>query len=118
MGLFDFAFGKQDKEPYSGRTLDNKPLYNLTDEENEYIGKFRFVFLGTHGRKDKKSYNNIQKAIKDMGYTDKVLFLKNNPDIMKFGVIETPALVVDGKVVTYGTQFELEYVKELLKNTI
>ena len=44
MGLFDFAFGKQDKEPYSGRTLDNKPLYNLTDEENEYIGKFRFVF--------------------------------------------------------------------------
>ena len=37
---------------------------------------------------------------------------------MKFGVIETPALVVDGKVVTYGTQFELEYVKELLKNTI
>ena len=102
MGLFDFAFGKQDKEPYSGRTLDNKPLYNLTDEENE----------------DKKSYNNIQKAIKDMGYTDKVLFLKNNPDIMKFGVIETPALVVDGKVVTYGTQFELEYVKELLKNTI
>lgn len=115
MGLFDFSFDKQDKEPYSGRTLDNQPLYNLINKDSEYMGKSRFVFLGTYGRKDRNSYNNIQKTIKDMGYNEKVIYLNNNSEIMKFGVIETPALVVDGKVVTYGKQFEVEDVKRLFE---
>ena len=34
---------------------------------------------------------------------------------MKFGVLNTPAIVVDGKIVTYGKYIEVEDVKELFE---
>lgn len=113
MGMFDFLVGKEDKEPYSGKTLDGQQLYNLSEKESKYVNRSRFLFLGSYGKSDKNSYINVKQAIKDMGYDDEVIFLKSNSEILKFGVIETPALVVDGKVVTYGKQLEIIDVKEL-----
>lgn len=113
MGFLDFIFGKKDKEPYKGRTLDNQQLYNLSDKESKYLGQSRFLFLGSHRKSDKISYKNVKQAIEDMGYSDKLVYVKNNTEIIKFGVTKTPALVVDGKVVTYGKFLEVEDVKEL-----
>ena len=73
------------------------------------------MVLGAYGKKDKIAYNNVKQAISEMGYTDDVVFVRNNSEVIKFGVIDTPALVVDGKVVAYGRHFELEDIKELFK---
>ena len=113
MGLFDFLVSKQDKEPYNGKTLDGQPLYNLTNKKSKYIEKSRFLFLGSYSKKDKETFNNLKKVIANMGYQDEVIYLKNNPEIIKFGVIDIPALVVDGKVVTYGKQLEIDDIIEL-----
>ena len=115
MGAFDFLFNKQDKEPYQGESLDNKPTYNLADKQSRLVDQYRFLVLGAYGKKDKIAYNNVKQAISEMGYTDDVVFVRNNSEVIKFGVIDTPALVVDGKVVTYGKQFEVEDVKALFE---
>ncbi len=113
MGMFDFLTGQQDKEPYMGKSLDGQPLFNLSEKESKYLSKSRFLFLASYGRKDKRTYNNVKKAIEDMNYTDEVILIRNNSEILKFGVIDTPALVVDGQVVTYGKRLEVNDVKEL-----
>ena len=111
--MFDFLSGKQDKEPYNGTSLDGKPLYNLSEKESKFLNKSRFLFLGSYGKKDKNTFNNVKQAIEDMGYNDEVIFIRNNSEILKFGVINTPALVVDGRVVTYGEHLEAKDVKDL-----
>ncbi len=115
MGMFDFLTGKQDKEPYRGETLDGKPLYNLSEKESKFLSKSRFLFLGSYGKKDKNTFNNVVQAIEELGYNDEVIFIKNNSEILKFGIIDTPALVVDGQVVTYGKQLEIKEVKDLFE---
>lgn len=113
MNLGEMIFGKKDKELIQGKALDDKPLYNFSDKESKHVSKYRFIVLGSYGSKDKKTYNEIKQAIKEMGYKDEVMFVRNNQEILKFGVAKTPALVVDGKVVTYGGHIEGEEVKEL-----
>lgn len=116
MGMFDFLLGKQeDKEPFKGETLDGQPLLNLSKAKSRRIDESRFIFLGSYGKKDKKTYQKVKKAIQEMGYTDDVILLRNNSELIKFGVMNTPALVVDGKVVTYGKHLEEDEVKELFE---
>ncbi len=115
MGLFDFLYNKEEKETYNGMTLDGQPVFNLSKKESRWIGKSRFIVLGSYGRKDKAYYKNVQQAIKELGHDDKVTFLRDNSELMKFGVLNTPAIVVDGKIVTYGKYIEVEDVKELFE---
>ena len=115
MGVFDFLFNREDKEPYDGETLEDQPLYNLSNSKSKLVNKSRFLLLASYSKKDKNTYKNVKQAIKEMGYTDDLIFVRNNTEIIKFGVIDTPALVVDGKVVAYGRHFELEDIKELFK---
>lgn len=114
MNMFDIMFGKQNREVHKGKTLDDKPLFNFYDKKSKYVEKSRFIFLGSIGSKDKKIYNDIKEVIKDMGYEDPVLFIRNNREILKFGVTETPALAVNGEVVTYGKHIKPEEVKKLI----
>lgn len=111
----ELFFENKIKEPYSGKTLDNQTLYNFSNTPSKYVDKHRFIVLGSIGPKCKTMYKEVKIAISEMGYTDEVLFIKDNEEILKFGVVNSPALVVDGKVVTYGKQLVAEDVKELFK---
>lgn len=118
MSLSGFFTGRKDREVLRGETMDEKPLYNFSDEKSKYLGQYRFILLGSMGFRDKKTYKEVQLAVKEMGFDDEVLFIRNNREILKFGVVETPALVMDGKVVTYGKDFKREEVKELIKEYV
>lgn len=54
--------------------------------------------LGTGCSKCKTLYENVQKALAESGKTAEVLKVEDIPSIMKYGVMSTPALVVDGQV--------------------
>lgn len=119
LGAFDFLLGKkEDQEVYKGETLDKKPLFNIGNRKSRYGEKSRFLVLGTLGKKDKETFQNVKQAIEEMGYSDKVIFVRNNVEVVSFGVVNTPALVVDNKVVTYGHYLTVEDVKKLFKEYV
>lgn len=45
---------------------------------------------------------NTELAIKDMGIEAEILKVTDFKDIMAYGVMSTPALVIDEKVVSFG----------------
>ncbi len=59
--------------------------------------------LGTGCSKCKTLYENVQKALAESGKTAEVLKVEDIPSIMKYGVMSTPALVIDGQVKCSGT---------------
>jgi small redox-active disulfide protein 2 len=54
--------------------------------------------LGTGCAKCKTLYENVKKAVEMSGKEAEVVKVEDIPSIMKYGVMSTPALVVDGVV--------------------
>ncbi|MBJ6748708.1 thioredoxin family protein [Geomonas anaerohicana] len=54
--------------------------------------------LGTGCAKCKTLYENTKKAVEESGAAAEVLKVEDVPSIMKYGVMTTPALVIDGEV--------------------
>ncbi|BCG47446.1 Redox-active disulfide protein 2 [Citrifermentans bremense] len=54
--------------------------------------------LGTGCAKCKTLFENAKKAVEEAGVAAEVVKVEDIPTIMKYGVMSTPALVVDGKV--------------------
>lgn len=54
--------------------------------------------LGTGCAKCKSLYENVQKALEESGKSAEVVKVEDIPSIMKYGVMSTPALVIDGQV--------------------
>ena len=75
----------------------------------------KIQILGSGCPKCKALAQNSETAAKELGleYTlDKVTDIK---EIMKFGVMATPALVIDGQVKTAGKLLNIQEIKEMLK---
>jgi len=58
--------------------------------------------LGTGCAKCKKLYAEAEKAVAASGVAASLLKVEKIDEIMKFGVMSTPALVVDGEVKCSG----------------
>ena len=54
--------------------------------------------LGTGCAKCKTLYENTKKALEESGKNAEVVKVEDIPSIMKYGVVSTPALVIDGQV--------------------
>ncbi|GFO66320.1 thioredoxin family protein [Geomonas paludis] len=54
--------------------------------------------LGTGCAKCKTLYENTKKAVEESGTAAEVLKVEDIPSIMRYGVMSTPALVIDGQV--------------------
>ena len=62
----------------------------------------KIQILGTGCPKCKKLYEATLQAVKDLGIEAEVLKVEDINEIIKFGVMMTPALVVDGTVKVVG----------------
>ena len=58
--------------------------------------------LGTGCPKCKKLYEATQQAVKDLGIEAEVIKVEDINEIIKFGIMMTPALAVDGSVKVVG----------------
>ncbi|MBT0666479.1 TM0996/MTH895 family glutaredoxin-like protein [Geobacter pelophilus] len=58
--------------------------------------------LGTGCAKCTTLYDNVKSALKEVGKEAEVVKVQDIPSIMKYGVMSTPALVIDGKVAFSG----------------
>jgi small redox-active disulfide protein 2 len=72
--------------------------------------------LGTGCAKCKQLTANAEKAIAELGLGIPVEKVEEIREIMKFSVMSTPALVVDGKVRSVGKVLSPDDVKKLLQD--
>lgn len=71
--------------------------------------------LGTGCAKCKQLTANAQKAVEELGLDVAVEKVEDVREIMKFKVMSTPALAIDGTVRSAGKVLSPEAVKELLR---
>ncbi|HAE41902.1 MAG TPA: redox-active disulfide protein 2 [Clostridiales bacterium] len=70
--------------------------------------------LGTGCAKCRKMENNVHQAISEMGLDVTVDKVEDVMEIMKYGVMGTPALVIDEEVKTAGKVLTVEQIKKYL----
>ena len=70
--------------------------------------------LGSGCAKCATLYDNVKTALAELGKEAEVVKVQDIPTIMKYGVMVTPALVVDGKVLFSGKAPGVAELKGLL----
>lgn len=71
--------------------------------------------LGTGCKKCITLTKNTEEALKITGQKAEVIKVTNFMDIANYGVMATPALVIDEKVVSYGKVLKPKEIAKLLK---
>ncbi|MFH0728570.1 MAG: thioredoxin family protein [Pseudomonadota bacterium] len=74
----------------------------------------KIQILGTGCPKCKKLADHAEEAIRQLGNTHDIEKLSDIKDIMKMGVMMTPALAVDGVVKVVGKVASVEDIKKML----
>jgi small redox-active disulfide protein 2 len=75
----------------------------------------KIQILGTGCAKCKKLAEQAEQAAKELDIEYELEKVTKISDIMKFGVMVTPALAVDGKVKVAGKVPTVEQIKEMIK---
>ena len=74
----------------------------------------KIQILGTGCPKCKKLTENAETAAKELGIEYSIEKVTDINEIMKFGVMMTPGLAVDGQVKTVGKVVSTEDIKKML----
>jgi small redox-active disulfide protein 2 len=74
----------------------------------------KIQILGTGCPKCKALTQNAETAAKEMGIECQIEKVTEINEIMKFGVMMTPALVIDGQVKVVGKVISPEQIKAML----
>ncbi len=60
---------------------------------------------------------NTDTALKKIGIEAEVVKVENMKDIVGYGVMQTPALVIDEKVVSYGKVLKTDEIVKLIEKS-
>lgn len=72
--------------------------------------------LGTGCAKCKSTYENVMKALQDLGMEAKVEKVEDIMKIMEYNVLTTPVLMIDEVMKVKGRVADVNEIKEFLKN--
>ncbi|MDD4601394.1 hypothetical protein SDC9_11431 [bioreactor metagenome] len=75
----------------------------------------KIEILGMGCQKCNALYNLAKQATEELGIAAEFVKVEDFKEIMKYGVMTTPALVVDGKVKVAGKVPSKEEIKGMLK---
>ncbi len=112
MGLFNFGKKEKGSEKVTGQCSCGGKC-GISDIENA-----RIIVLGACCKKSTETFENVKTAVKELGLEDEVLNIGDNIEIAKYGVMQTPALVINSKVVSYGKSLKIEEAKDLIEKNI
>jgi small redox-active disulfide protein 2 len=73
--------------------------------------------LGTGCPKCKKLEANAREALKQMDFPAEVEKVTDLNDIMQYGVMMTPGLVIDEKLKASGTVLSVDQIKRFIKES-
>lgn len=109
-------FGKKEK----GKTnCFDKNSIEKTRQNTEHIKSEKEIkILGSGCAKCIALENLVQKAIEELGLDFKIEHITDFVDIASYGVMSTPALVINGKVVSCGKMLSIDEIKKILDENI
>ena len=76
----------------------------------------KIIALGSCCKKSQKNFENAVEAAKNCNIEEPVDNIGDFKEIMKYGVMSTPALVIDGKVVSQGKMLKVEQIEKLIRD--
>jgi len=74
----------------------------------------KIQILGTGCPKCKQLMANVEAAVKEMGIEAQIEKVDKIQDIIKFGIMTTPGLAIEGQVKSAGKVLTTEDIKKLL----
>lgn len=116
-----FNFGKKKEEPKgcccgeSSTQASAKACSCGGDCSTSDTKSARFIVLGACCQKSTETFNNAKQAVAELGFTDEVLNIGDALEIAKYGIMQTPALVINNKVVSYGKPLKVEDIKKIIE---
>lgn len=118
MGLLDFK--KKKTAPCCGEgKKPNNTACSCAGKQGE--GKYktnRFIVLGACCKKSADTFTNVKQAVLEMGFSDTVVNIGDAVEIAGYGVMQTPAFVINGKVVSYGKLIKVDEAKKLIEISV
>ena len=74
--------------------------------------------LGGCCKKAIANYEAIVQAAKELGIKEEVIHVTDMNEIMDLGVMSTPGLVIDGKIMSIGRVLTVAQAKELINKAM
>ncbi len=74
----------------------------------------KIEILGAGCAKCKALDKNVKQAVKELGIKAEIRKVEDMMKIMEYGIMGTPALVVNGKVKSVGKLLDVATIKKLL----
>ena len=75
----------------------------------------KIEIFGTGCAKCKKLFENAQDAVRASGLEVDIVKIEDIEKIVEAGVMMTPALVVDGKIISTGKILSVDEIKKIFK---
>lgn len=85
-------------------------------DTSDYVNETSFdaKILGTGCAKCNQLAENTKNALSELGLPTDIEKVTSLPEIAKYGVMSTPALVYKNQVISYGKVLTVEQIKKLL----
>ena len=116
MGLFGLGKKKEEKETVSSCCGGRECTPEAVEKAADSLDKGEAVkVLGSGCAKCNDLEANVKTALKQLGMDTTIEHVTDFNVIAAYGVMTTPALVVDGKVVSYGKVLKVEEAVKLLQ---
>lgn len=117
MGIFKFGKKKEEeKEITQGCGCEGACTPESVGKATDNLDQGGAVkVLGSGCAKCNELEANVKKALEQLGMDTTIEHVTDFNVIAAYGVMTTPALVVDGKVASYGKVLKVEEVVKLLK---
>jgi len=106
---------KNKKEKIKNHCLSEKDANNYKDNENILFKPRSIKILGGGCSKCHSLEENLKMALDELGLDIDIEFVSDFNKIAAFGVMTTPAMVIDEKVVSFGKVLKKEEIILLLK---
>ncbi|MDY2986736.1 MAG: thioredoxin family protein [Peptoniphilus sp.] len=90
-------------------------FFKKKKEEAQSVEDRGIYVLGSGCKKCNQLEDNVKEALKKLGVEEEIHHITDFSVIASMGVMSTPALVVDGEVVSYGKLLSVEESAELLE---
>lgn len=116
-----FNFGKKEEEKRASECACNCECSSNEKEGNTTVccpeakdGVCCIKVLGAGCKTCHEQYENVKKAVSEMGLSVEVEYITDMEKVMSYGVMSMPAIVVNEKVVSMGKVLKPADVQKLL----
>lgn len=108
-------FGKKEKSSCCGGNCNSETM--KAAEENRSKGAKAKILGGGCAKCNALEAATVQ-ALTELGLDTSIDHIKDYAEIASYGVMTTPALVYNGKVLSYGKVLKADEVKKLLEKEV